>query len=705
MSVFAFASRRNFTPYIPLLGYVFFACFVALIGYQGFHRTEKLIETEKLLELGSIADMKVGQIISWQDGHKKRVRAFSGGALLANEYDRWLQEGRPSGEREQKLLRALAGFQLAHGYASVSLLDRQGEITLTTEPSGARDEGDRKLALEAMGNVAPLFSDIHPSGPGGQALRLSLAAPLKDANKENALVVGVILFQIDPRDFLYPLIQLWPRDSASAETLLIRQEGNEVVFINELRHRKGAALSLRLPIATAQLPAAMATRKETSTMEGFDYRRIPVVAAMRSVPGTSWYMVSKVDKDELFASIHQLKQWAAGLGLGFAVLGGFFFYVWLQGVQARQKQLLAEHEAVLEREIRVQHFAHLTRYASDMILVADEKGKIVEANEAAQQALGYSHEELKQKRIMELHAPLEQPVIPGRVAMLRAKGALRLESTFQRKDGSTFPVDISARMIEAQGIKFIQGIVRDITERKQLEAMRAKIEHVGRLNIAGEMASGMAHELSQPLTACGNYLDACLRGMDKKDWDREALRDAVQFAHMQAERAGRIISHLKEIVRKGGHENAPIDINQVVRDVASLLEDEIRRQGVTFIMTLPPLPHVMACRVEIEQVLHNLSKNAIEAMASSPRRVLHIATSMVGSGEVQVAVSDTGKGVMPDELAPLFNPFYTTKQDGLGLGLVICRSIVENHGGRIWVDAKRELGAKFYFTLPAAPED
>lgn len=355
--------------------------------------------------------------------------------------------------------------------------------------------------------------------------------------------------------------------------------------------------------------------------------------------------------------------------------------------------------------MRARHFERLTRYASDMIIVADEKGMIVEANEAAQQALGYSHEELMQKRIMELHAPLEQPAIPARIAMLKEKGALRLEGVFKRKDDSTFPVDISARMIDVQGIKYVQGIVRDITERKQLEAMRTKIEHVGRLNIAGEMASGMVHELSQPLTACGNYLEACLRGMDKNDWDREVLRGAVQLAHTQAERAGRIISHLKEMVGKGNHERAPVDINQVVRDVASLLEDEIRRRGVTFIMTLPPLPHVMACGIEIEQVLHNLSKNAIEAMSSSPQRVLRIATSMLDSGEVQVAVSDTGKRIMPDEQAQLFNPFYTTKQDGLGLGLVICRSIIENHGGRVWVDAKRELGAEFYFTLPAVHED
>jgi two-component system sensor kinase FixL len=255
-------------------------------------------------------------------------------------------------------------------------------------------------------------------------------------------------------------------------------------------------------------------------------------------------------------------------------------------------------------------------------------------------------------------------------------------------------------MEQPDGTVHVLGIGVDITEHKQFEELRAKMEHAGRLNVAGEMASGMAHELSQPLTACANYLDGCLRRMDGNDWDRESLHMAVQLAHKQAERAGKIISHLKDLVRKQGHDRALIDINLLVRVAMNFLEDEIKRQGISLTMTLFPLPRVMACRVEIEQVLLNLYKNAIESMYSCPQRELRVSTRTTESGDVLVAVSDTGRGIFPAEMEGLFNPFQTSKKDGLGLGLSICRTFIENHGGRIWADPQREWGAEFYFTLP-----
>jgi PAS domain S-box-containing protein len=704
MTVFAFPSWRNLTPYIPLLAYVLFACFIALAGFQGFRKIENLIEVEKLHDLGAIADMKVEQIVAWRRGHIRRAEAFSGGSLLAGEFEQWLQENAPPGGQEQKLLRLIAGLQLVHGYATVSLLDRQGMVRITTGTAETLDGADVKLVQEVMKSRQPVFSDIHMSGPERRLLSLSLAAPLIDANARNGQVAGAILLQIDPHDFLYPLIQAWPSLSPSAETLLTRQEGGDVVFINELRHQKGAELSLRFPLSKPNLPAAMAIRGEASTMNGVDYRGVPVVAAMRKVPGTSWFMVSKVDKNEIFAPINQLKQWAGGLGLAFAALGGLFFYAWLQGMHARQKQLRAEYDAALEREMLLKHFEYLTRYANDMIIVLNEAGQIVEANERAQQVLGYSRDELLQKQITELHDPLERPALPDKIEMLKRDGELRVEGRYLRKDGSIFPVEISARVIAVHGASYLQGIIRDLSERKQLEELRAKMEHAGRLNIAGEMASSLAHELSQPLTACNNYLDVCLRRMDDDAWGREKLRDTLRLASVQAERAGKIVSHLKDLVRKQGHERTPIDINLLVRDVMSLAEDDLRRNGVSVFLTLPPLPRVMACRVEIEQVLHNLYRNAIEAMHSWPQRELRVSTRMSESGHVLVAVRDTGRGILPSEMENLFHPFQTTKKDGLGLGLVICRSIVENHGGQIWVDANMSLGAEFCFTLPAGAE-
>ena len=227
------------------------------------------------------------------------------------------------------------------------------------------------------------------------------------------------------------------------------------------------------------------------------------------------------------------------------------------------------------------------------------------------------------------------------------------------------------------------------------------MEHVGRLNIAGEMASGLAHELSQPLNAANNYLDACLRRMEGDNWDRDGLQNAVRHAYAQTERAGAIINHLKNLVRKQKQERSMLEINALIEDTVSFMDHELRHYAVRLSLQLSPVPPVLANRVELEQVLINLIKNAVDSMDSSRRRELRIATRIVESGAVMVSVSDTGKGIAADELEKVFNPFQTSKKEGLGLGLPICRSLIENYGGQIWAEQNEHGGAEFNFTLPA----
>lgn len=247
----------------------------------------------------------------------------------------------------------------------------------------------------------------------------------------------------------------------------------------------------------------------------------------------------------------------------------------------------------------------------------------------------------------------------------------------------------------------VLGVLTDITGQKQYEEIRSKMELDGRLNLAKEMASGLAHELSQPLAAISNYLVACQRRMAAEgEWDQDKLREAVQLALRQSERAGGIISHIKGLVKSRGHEHGWLNINLLAESTMVFLEDEVSRDAIAVRMDLHPLPQVMACKVEIVQVLLNLYKNAIEEMRACPQRVLTVTTGMNESGEVQVMVSDTGRGVSPDHVDSVFNPFHTSKNDGLGLGLAICRSFIDNHGGRIWVESGAQSGAVFCFTLP-----
>jgi C4-dicarboxylate-specific signal transduction histidine kinase len=283
----------------------------------------------------------------------------------------------------------------------------------------------------------------------------------------------------------------------------------------------------------------------------------------------------------------------------------------------------------------------------------------------------------------------------------------KLEYRVRRHDGAfRWIQDFAVPRFTAEGelIGFI-GTWLDVTEQKVFEAIRAEMERVGRLQIAGEMASGLAHELSQPVSATNNYLSACLRHMEERDWDRDRMLKMVSLAHAQIERGGAIINHLKDMVRQQRQERIRLDINTLVRDAVHFLEFDIRQKSVSVIMDFYELPLPLVSKIEIGQVLINLIKNAIDSMESAPQRVLRIATRIDESGFILVSVSDTGKGIAPDELDKVFNPFQTSKQDGLGLGLAICRSLVERHGGQIWAERPRYGGTRFNFTLPVGEND
>lgn len=1076
---------RSLKSFLPLLLYVVVALLIAAIYVISFRHIEKLIEGDKLRDLGAIADAKVGQIASWRESEKRRGASFARDSLIAADFERWLQEGAPANGRKQRLRQMLAEMQYVNGYQAILLLDKAGAVRLTASGKHGLGAEDRQLVQQAMDSREMVFADFHRHEKRG--ISLDLAAPLIAPGKPGR-VVGAALIQIDPDRFLYPLLQSWPTQSVSAEILLVRRDGGDVLFLSELRHKKGAALDLRTPVSSPALPAAMAARGVTSTTEGIDYRGVPVVAEMRPVPGTPWFMVSKIDREELFAPVDHLRTWAAGLAFGFVATGGVLLFLWLRNHRARYQLLKAQHDAAVERELMARHYEYLTRYANDIILVTDEKGRVIEANAQASKAYGYSREEFFQMQLRGLCDCARDPVFcEQQDDLLGGTGESRFESMTRRKDGSAFPVEVSGRVIEVEGLKYLQFIMRDITERRQadealrksetllresqqlarigsweldlvnnvlywsdenyrifgidrqrfgasyeafmdivhpddremvnkayiesvqnhtpymiehrllfpdqrikyvqewcetyydaqgkplrsvgmtqditerhldrnelrksaeaiedlynnapcgyqsldkdgvivrindtelqwlgysrdevvgkmkitdfytgsgkkffqenyrrfmesgtitdaelkmvrkdgstlvvlmsatavyddegryvmsrstlhditarklaekklieseerfrimadlapimiwladaqgsdeyrgcnffnkgwheftglpleqtqghnwmdivhpadrerclsvyakafrkgqpfkleyrlrhrdgnfrwvqdagiprftddgrflgfigtcidtseqrsFEASRGEMEHAGRLNLAGEMASGLAHELSQPLTAANNYLDACLRRMEEQEWDREKLQQAVKLAYLQTDRAGKIIGQLKSLVRKQGHERSMMDINQLIKNAVGLLEREFQHHFVTVVLELPALPQIAANRIEIEQVLINLMKNAVEAMDGAPQRELRIATRAAGSGGILVTVSDSGCGIAAGEMDKIFNPFHTSKPDGLGLGLAICRTLVENYGGRIWAEPGRGSGTDFNFTLSA----
>jgi two-component system sensor kinase FixL len=277
----------------------------------------------------------------------------------------------------------------------------------------------------------------------------------------------------------------------------------------------------------------------------------------------------------------------------------------------------------------------------------------------------------------------------------------------QRKDGSTFPMELAVGEMRSGGIRYFTGFIRDLTERQQtetrLQELQSELVHMSRFTALGEMASTLAHEINQPLTAITNYLKGCRRILERMEGDTvPMLRDAVNEAGEQALRAGQVIRHLREFVARGESERHIESLPKLIEEASALALVGAKEQGVRVMFHFDPgAPFVLADRIQIQQVLLNLIRNAIEAMQEAPRRELTVATALAEDGHVELSVKDTGSGLAPEVAAQLFQPFVTTKKHGMGVGLSICRTIVEAHGGKIWADSEQGRGTAFHFTLRA----
>jgi PAS domain S-box-containing protein len=295
------------------------------------------------------------------------------------------------------------------------------------------------------------------------------------------------------------------------------------------------------------------------------------------------------------------------------------------------------------------------------------------------------------------------------IAELKAVGTLQpREKEYLRKDGGRLPVLVARAMFESsqdEGVAF----VLDLTERKQVEeALRdaqANLAHVARVTTLGELAASIAHEVNQPLAGVIANAAACLRWLDRKTPDLNAARRSVEWIIDDGNRASEVIRRLRTLAKKTDLEKVPLDINDVVKEV--VVQREIASQQVSLRMELAPtLSMTFGDRVQLQQVMINLMMNGVEAMkmiTDRPRELV-IRSRQDETQQVLVSVADCGVGIPAENADRLFNPFFTTKSSGMGMGLSICRSIMEAHGGKLWATANVPFGAMFQFTLPVHAE-
>jgi len=393
----------------------------------------------------------------------------------------------------------------------------------------------------------------------------------------------------------------------------------------------------------------------------------------------------------------------------------------------------------------------LLELMSDAIVIVDHDGKIVFVNKQTEQLFGYPREEVLggdveifiKDSLKNKHSKYRKSYSKHPAA--RAMEIQKSLTGFTRQ-GKEIPVEIGLSPLTSIQGNFTIATIRDVTKRKQIEQelrksqevlsrrvkertadlqaaneklqaemlerkkieeharqQQAEIAHVSRLSLLGEMSSGLAHELNQPLAAISNYSQGCIRRLQTGKGEQASLIKAMERITSEANRASNIIARLRKFVRKEKLQRTRIDLNSILEEVLELVDFELRNHGVNITKKLARgLPKVSIDIIQIQQVLVNLIWNAIEAMDENTEsnRLLTICTALVGHDTVEIAIGDNGYGISQDVSEKLFNPFFTTKEHGVGIGLSISRTIIVDHGGKIWAEPDTDAGTVFKLNLP-----
>lgn len=547
-------------------------------------------------------------------------------------------------------------------YLSVALVDMQGKIRIGSRANDRDSARYQAVAQAAQRAGVATLTDLNLDRPASRRVRMAVGIPVAD--------LGAIVLNIDPSRFLYPYIESWPTASRTGETLLFRREGDYVESLSELRHSPGSALNFRQRIALPRIP----DDRELSAgwlHKGLDYRGVPIIGIIRSIRGSGWYLSAKVDADEVYAPLTRLSWELALIVVLIAVANSAGVgYIW------RNEQLRAHRE----RKALTGHFDSLARYANDIIMLADDGGRIVEANQRAVQVFGYTEEELKSLYTASLRAdvPGQPPVWPAR----ELQDGTRSEAVLRRKDGSAFPAEVGARMIDVEGTKFCQAIIRDISERvrteTEIKALNARL-----IDAQEEERSRLARELHDDIS---QQIAALSIGMSNL---RKHLPAEQTEAREQSNRIQQNLVGVSESIRRLSHELHPAvlehsGLGAAIRgycsEFGSLTNIQISCRTEGPFGNLPPAVALCVYRVT-QEALQNVAKHAHVAKAEV--ELTHT------DGLLCLTVSDHGAGVELDRAGM-----------AAGLGLVSIKERARLVNGTFRVESAPNRGTTLSLKIP-----
>jgi two-component system, LuxR family, sensor kinase FixL len=484
-------------------------------------------------------------------------------------------------------------------------------------------------------------------------------------------------------------------------------------------HFRIGHFALLYAISVAAVAIALATRLLLSSIMGdespylFFVPAVLIAAGVAGLgPGLLATLLSTLLAILVVRGAKALSPAEAVNASAFTLLGIAIAWGGEQLQKSRVRATLSARDAMA----REAHLKSILDTVPEAMIVIDERAHVQLFSSAAERLFGYTPAEVIGNNIkMLMPSPYRENHDTFIERYLRT-GERRIIGigrvvVGERKDGSTFPMELAVGEMRSSNQRYFTGFIRDLTEPQKTEArlqeLQAELVHISRLTAMGEMASALAHELNQPLSAIANYMKGSRRLLEGEADERSVmLRDALEKAGDQALRAGEIIRRLRDFVARGESERRVENVKKLIEEASALALVGAKDQGVRVRFAFDPgVDLVLADKVQIQQVLLNLIRNALEAMETSPKRELLVAAVLENDNVVSISVADSGSGIAPEMASQLFQPFVTTKRHGMGVGLSISRTIVEAHGGQITVEPNPGGGTVFRFTLRAVTEE
>jgi signal transduction histidine kinase len=711
---------------------------IIVAGYSYYRNYAKNYWTAVEQQLAAISDLKVGELAQWRKERLGDAAVFYGNTAFSALVRRYFEKPNDS-EASGQLRSWLQQFQEHLLYDRVFLLDAQGVARMavpdTPEPVAAHL---LKEAPEIIRSGRTVFSDFHRDAPD-RPIHLSVLVPILGGGTDRR-GLGILVLRIDPRTYLYPLISLWPAPSRTAETLLVRREGNDVLYLNELKYEKNIALNLRIPLDKIEEPAVKAVLGREGVVEGKDYRGVPVLADLRAIPDSPWFLVARLDRAEIHASLRE-RLWVTIIFVGALLLGASTAvgFIWRQQrVRSYRERTKAAEALTIQRRI-----AEIFLTISDDEMFNKVLKVILEVMQSPFGVFGYIDEDgalvvpimtrqiwdrcqvpektftfprntwsdsswpraLRGKRVIYSNQVSTQ-IPEGHVDIQRH---ISMPILFQEEVIGLFQVankETDYTEADIRSLEIMAGHVAPILlarlRRKQAEVkLEQTISDLERSNKELEQFAYVAsHDLQEPLRMVASYTQLLAERYEGRLDDK--AKKCIDYAVDGAVRMQTLINDLLTYSRVGtrGKPFEPTDAHSVLGEAIKNLAAAIEQSRT--IITNDDLPTVRADASQLVQLFQNLIANSIKFHGKDIPRV-HVSAQDHGR-EWVFSIRDNGIGIesqYADRVFLIFQRLHTRQEyPGTGIGLAICKRIVERHGGKIWFESEPGKGSTFFFAIP-----